>query len=371
MSVFACKPSNSCSASQSSQSSKQGPLALRHGLGYLPLHEVSLQLNAFSLGGSEATATKQVKLYEPSFARRVMKFARKGRFEMMKAIFAFVVVCAALGCSSKTSTDNSGAKTVRVTGIPDENPTELARDYQPMVTLLEAKLGVPVTYIPVTDYGAAVQALAAGKVDFAWLGGFTHVQSRTLADVVPLVMRDIDREFHSVFIASAESGITDVAGIKGKSFAFGSKSSTSGHLMPRHFMQSNFGLDADADLKGSPVYSGAHDATVKMVESGKVDAGALNMQVWERMVAEDKVDLAKVSLVWTTPPYVDYVWTARQAVPESIRKDFSDTFLSLDPADPAHKSVLDRMGAKKYVPAAPSDFDAIESVARSSGLLKR
>lgn len=261
-------------------------------------------------------------------------------------------------------------KSIRVTGIPDENPTELAREYQPMVDLLEARLGVPVKYVPVTDYGAAVQALAAGQVDFAWLGGFTHVQARSMAEVVPLVMRDIDREFRSVFIANRESGIDEPADLRGKTFAFGSKSSTSGHLMPRHFLLEEHGIDPEEDFDGAPVFSGAHDATVKMVESGKVDAGAVNMQVWDRMLREGEVDSDKVSQIWKTPPYVDYVWTARSAVPEETRQKFSDAFLQLDAGNPAHQPVLDRMGASHYVPASADDFAAIEEVARSTGLLK-
>lgn len=294
----------------------------------------------------------------------------------MKTLTIFCALTFTLSCS-KTSDDDKPAvaaktvaTTIRVTGIPDENPTDLARDYQPMVDLLEEGLGVKVEYIPVTDYGAAVQALAAGKVDFAWLGGFTHVQSRNMADVVPLVMRDIDREFHSVFIANVESEITEVSHIAGKKFAFGSKSSTSGHLMPRHFLLSNHKLDPDKDFDGPPVYSGAHDATAKFVESGKVAAGALNIQVWDRMVREGLVDETKVSVIWTTPPYVDYVWTAREAVPQKLRDQFAAVFIGLTASNPKHQAVLERMGATKYVPASPSDFDAIEGVAKAIGLLK-
>src|SRR5688572_4328397 len=154
-------------------------------------------------------------------------------------------------------------ETVRVTGIPDENPTELSRKYEPMVKFLEGKLGTKVEYVPVTDYGAAVQALEAGKVDFAWLGGFTHVQARVMSGAVPLCQRDIDRDFKSVFIANSKSGIKSVADMKGKRFAFGSKSSTSGHLMPRHFLLSEYKIDPDNDFDGPPIHSDAHDATVK------------------------------------------------------------------------------------------------------------
>ena len=293
-----------------------------------------------------------------------MKMSKKSKMSKMMLLCALLL--GTYGCGKK----DAGGGEIRVTGIPDENPTELARGYEPMVKLLSSRLGVPVKYVPVTDYGAAVQALAADKVDFAWLGGFTHVQARNMAEVVPLVMRDIDREFHSVFIAGADSGIEDVAGTKGKKFGFGSKSSTSGHLMPRHFLLTEYRIDPDSDFDGAPVFSGAHDATVKIVEAGKVAAGALNMQVWDRMVKDGEVDTSKVKVIWKTPPYVDYVWTARSAVSQDIREKFAATFLELDPSNPEHKKVLDRMGAEKYVPASPSDFDAIESVARKIGMLK-
>jgi phosphonate transport system substrate-binding protein len=261
-------------------------------------------------------------------------------------------------------------KVIRVTGIPTENPTELQRKYEPMVKYLEEKLGTKVEYTPVIDYGAAVQALSAGKVDFAWLGGFTHVQARVMAGAVPLVQRDIDREFKSAFIAGMDSGINSPADLKGKSFAFGSKSSTSGHLMPRHFLISEHQVDPENDFAGKPVFSDAHDATVKIVESGKVQAGALDIQVWERMTREGKVDASKVKLIWTTPPYVDYVWTARKEIPQELRDKFRDAFLELDAGNPDHQPILHIQGAARFVPASPADFDTIEEVARKVGLLK-
>lgn len=260
---------------------------------------------------------------------------------------------------------------IRVTGIPDENPTELQRRYAPLVAYLSKSLGVTVKYVPVTDYGAAVQALVAGKIDFVWLGGFTHVQARNLSSVEPLVMRDIDRNFKSVFVVSPQAGIQSMSELKGKTFAFGSKSSTSGHLMPRHFLATQYKLFPSKDFKGKPIFSGAHDATVKMVESGKVAAGALNREVWLRMKRKKQVNPKKVKVLWTTPGYVDYVWTARKAVPARLRQLFTKAFLALDKTKPNHKSVLDLQGAGKFVKASPKDFDAIEKVAFSTGLLRK
>jgi phosphonate transport system substrate-binding protein len=173
-----------------------------------------------------------------------------------------------------------------------------------------------------------------------------------------------------VFIASTSSGIDKPEEIKGKSFAFGSKSSTSGHLMPRHFLKTTFNIDPDKDFAGAPLYSGAHDATAKMVESGKVQAGALNIEVWQRMLENKKVNPERVKVIWTTPEYVDYVWAARKGLSPELIEKFANAFLSLDASRAMDKDVLALQGAKKFVRANPADFDAIEKIGRSTGLLK-
>jgi phosphonate transport system substrate-binding protein len=277
------------------------------------------------------------------------------------------------GCQDAPASepDPSLAKpTVRVTGIPDENPTELQRKFAPMTAWLSQALDANVEYIPVTDYGAAVQALVADRIDFAWLGGFTHVQARSMAKVEPLVMRAIDREFKSVFIAHSAAGIKTVGDMRGRTFAFGSKSSTSGHLMPRHYLATTYDLDPEADFDGEPVFSGAHDATAKMVESGRVSAGALNSQVWDRMIKDGGVDPDRVLLIWTTPGYVDYVWTARTALDPALKTRFRDAFLALNASNAQDLAILELQGARSFVGASASDFDAIEGVARSTGLLR-
>jgi phosphonate transport system substrate-binding protein len=282
--------------------------------------------------------------------------------KLKKLLFAIPVLTVSMAASAQ--------EVVRISGIPDENPTELQRKYQPMVDYLEKKLGKKVVYVPVIDYGAVVSALSAGKIDFAWLGGFTHVQARVLAGAKPVVMRDIDREFTSVFVANTAQGINKPEDLKGKTFAFGAKSSTSGHLFPRHYLKTSFNIDPEHDFSAQPMYSGAHDSTVKLVESGKVQAGALNSEVWERLVETRKVDPSKVKVLWTTPHYVDYVWTVRKDVSPDLIKKFSDAFLALDPNKPEHKDVLTLQSAKKFVAASPKDFDVIEQIGRSTGLLK-
>ena len=193
---------------------------------------------------------------------------------------------------------------LRVSAIPDEAPTELQRKFAPLGAYLEQETGMKVSFVPVTDYAAVVEALATRKIDMAWLGGFTFVQAklRTHGTAVPLVQRAEDAKFTSKFI-TAQDGIKSLADLKGKTFAFGAPSSTSGHLMPRYFLGQE-GLNPDKDFK-TVAFSGAHDATVVFVQAGKVDAGVLNASVWDKPLEQKKVDTAKVRVFATTPTYFD------------------------------------------------------------------
>jgi phosphonate transport system substrate-binding protein len=256
----------------------------------------------------------------------------------------------------------------RVTAIPDESPTELARKAAPLMKYLEAKLGMKVEFTPVTDYAAAVEALVNRKIDLAWFGGFTFVQAqmRSGGKAIPIVQREEDEKFRSVFITS-DPAIKQLADLKGKDVSFGSQSSTSGHLMPRSFLL-QAGVDPDKDFR-RVAYSGAHDATIAAVAAGKVQAGALNISVWEKFVADQRVDTSKVSVFYTTPPYYDYNWTVHADMPATLRETLTQALLSLSRNDPQGKEILELQRATRFVPTKAENYKGIEQAARSAGLL--
>lgn len=259
---------------------------------------------------------------------------------------------------------------LRVTAIPDESPTELARKFAPLGQYLESKLGMKVEWTPVTDYAAAVETLVNRKVDLAWFGGFTFVQAhaRSGGKVNPLVQREEDEKFRSVFITDKASGIAKLDDLKGRTLSFGSQSSTSGHLMPRSFLLAAK-LNPDTDLK-RVAFSGAHDATIAAVASGKVDAGALNISVWEKFVAEKKVDPSQVKVFYTTPPYYDYNWSVHADMPQALQDKIRAAFLALDPATPQGKEILGLQRATKFIPSKPENYNGIKAAAENAGLLK-
>ncbi len=257
----------------------------------------------------------------------------------------------------------------RMTAIPDESPTELARKAAPLVKYLEGKLGMKVEFTPVTDYAAAVEALANKQVDLAWFGGFTFVQAnvRSGGKAVPLVQREEDEKFKSVFITT-DAAIKSLADLKGKTLSFGSQSSTSGHLMPRSYLL-DAKVDPDTDLK-RVAFSGAHDATIAAVSAGKVDAGALNISVWEKFVTEKKVDPAAVRVFYTTPGYFDYNWTVHADMPAATKEKIVKAFLDLNKNSPEGKEILELQRATRFVPTKAENYKGIEAAAKHAGLLK-
>ena len=227
-----------------------------------------------------------------------------------------------------------------------------------------------VEFIPVSDYPAAVEALVNKNVDMVWFGGFTHVQAnvRSGGKIIPIAQREEDTKFQSVFITKTNSGIKTLADLKGKQVSFGSASSTSGHLMPRSFLL-DAKIDPDKDFK-RVAYSGAHDATIASVVSGKVDAAALDITVWNKFVSEKKVDTNEVNVFYTTPGYFNYNWSVHADMPVALREKVTKAILDISPNDPVGKEILTLNRATKYVPTKEENYKGLEAAARSAGLLK-
>lgn len=297
-----------------------------------------------------------------------------------------------LGCTSSSSSKdsatgkaivpvkNSVSETLSVGAIPDQDPEKLQRLYAKLADYLSEELDVPVAYQPVTDYAAAVTAFKVGDLDLVWFGGLTGVQSRLqVPGADAIAQRDIDETFHSIFIANSASGlapieaVADLAKLKGKSFTFGSESSTSGRLMPQYFL-AEAGV-APSDFKGEPGFSDSHDATLRLVESGSYEAGALNEQVWLARLADGKVDESKVQAIWQTPAYYDYHWVVNS---EKLNERYGDGFtdkiqaalLQLEMSNPDHAEILDLFGAEKFIETENDNYAQIEAVGREIGKIK-
>tara|TARA_Y100001968_G_scaffold217938_1_gene200525 strand:+ start:6529 stop:7443 length:915 start_codon:yes stop_codon:yes gene_type:complete len=271
-------------------------------------------------------------------------------------------------------------ETLFIGAIPDQQPEKLNRLYRLLSDELSQNLNVRVIYKPVTNYSATVTAFRTRDLDLVWFGGLTGVQARLQRKGAKvLAQRDIDVKFHSVFIAHHKSQlpliqkVSDLKLLKGKRFTFGSESSTSGRLMPQYFL-TKAGIELKDFKGGRPGFSGSHDATLALVQSGSYEAGVLNEQVWLLNKQRGRVDLSKVNLIWRTPPYVDYHWLAQPDLDERFGKGFTKklqaVILGLNSNDPTEAKILNLFGSKKFIEANPNDYKNIERIGRKIGKIK-
>ncbi|MCP9782675.1 putative selenate ABC transporter substrate-binding protein [Cyanobium sp. WKJ7-Wakatipu] len=269
---------------------------------------------------------------------------------------------------------------LRIGAIPDQNPEKLNRLYGLVADELSQQLGVKVSYVPVTDYAAAVSAFRTGSLDLVWFGGLTGVQaSLQKPGAQMLAQRDIDAQFYTVFIANARSGIKPIqnqkglVALKGKRFTFGSESSTSGRLMPQYFL-GQAGVKLADFAGGAPGFSGSHDATIALVQSGTYDAGAVNEQVWKSNLRSGKANRSKVVQIWRTPSYPDYLWLGQPNLDQRFGKGFSaklrQSIISWRPTDPEQKQILSLFGAQQFTTVKPGEYKQIEQVGRQIGKIR-
>ncbi|SCK30552.1 putative selenate ABC transporter substrate-binding protein [Streptomyces sp. WMMB 322] len=282
------------------------------------------------------------------------------------------------GCGGGDGGGSDGRQ-LGISAIPDQDPELLGRLYPAVAERFADATGLEVAYRPVTDYTAVVRAFEIGDIHLAWMGGLTGVQARERtpgADAI--AQRDIDPDFHSLFIANRRSGLRPftsqdgLRGLEGHTFTFGSETSTSGRLMPQYFMR-QAGLE-QSDLRGTPGFSGSHDATIEAVAKGSFEAGAVNEQVWDATAEADDVDLSNVEVLWRTPGYPDYHWLARPDLDKTFgsgtRKKVLDLLLGLDRDDAEDAKLLKLFGAKSFVRAGNSAYGRVEDAARDLGLLR-
>ncbi|KOX34849.1 phosphate ABC transporter substrate-binding protein [Saccharothrix sp. NRRL B-16348] len=297
-------------------------------------------------------------------------------WRVARAILLSVVLVSTAACGAGAGGEPGG---LRIGAIPDQDPQQLQRMYGVVSDYLHDRLGVQVEYVPVRDYAAAVAQFERGDLDLVFFGGLTGVQARKrVPGAAPVAQRDVDAQFRSVFVANPAAGVEpftevgDLARLKGHSFTFGSDTSTSGRLMPQYFLD-RAGVSLD-DFTGEPGYSGSHDATLKLVESGAYQVGVLSASVWEKRVQEGKVDPTTVREVFRTPTYHDYHWLARPDLDQRLGQGFTDlardALLSCDGSDDREKQVLDLFAAGGFVAAAAEDYAQIEAVAGQLGLLR-
>ena len=296
------------------------------------------------------------------------------------SLLAILILTIFTGCSDntvstkKSQPDHTPPPVLNFTAIPDQNSTELAEKFAPLAAHLSNELDIAVNYIPARDYQASVEMFRNGDVQLAWFGGLTGVQAREAVPSARAIAQGAsDPVYFSYFIAHESTGIAlgedFPSGISALRFTFGSESSTSGRLMPEFFIRDATGK-SPMDFFTNPVgFSSSHDKTVELVESGQYQLGAVNYKVYDRRVKEDSTDPDVAKIVWKTPTYADYNWTAHPDVEKMFGQGFTDrlqtALISID-----NPSLLSALPRERLIAATNEEFEGIRVVAKQLEMIR-
>jgi phosphonate transport system substrate-binding protein len=264
------------------------------------------------------------------------------------------------------------AQTLVFTAIPDEDETKLVERFRGIADYLEEKLEVDVRYVPVKSYAAAISAFRNNQVQLAWFGGLSGVQARSLVPGSQAIAQGVeDQAFNSYFIAHKSTGLEESdelpEALKGKTFTFGSKGSTSGRLIPEYYIREAFN-EAPQDVFSRVGFSGNHTKTLRLVESGTYDVGAINYSVWTKELENGNIDTDAVKVIWTTPSYPNYQWTIRGDVNERFGDGFmqrvQEALLSME-----DKELLNSFPRSGFIPVSNDAYKPIEVVGKQIGII--
>ena len=281
-------------------------------------------------------------------------------------LVVLLTVVSSVSCSRQESITK--LEELRIGILPDEDIEQLAARYTPLFEYLRNEVGVSYKLVPADSYSHLVEMFRGGQIDLGRFGGLTFLQIHQQGQAAPLVMRDVDLRSTSYLLVKGNSPARRLEDCRGMSLSFGSALSTSGHLMPRHFMQKE-GITPE-EFFSEVRYSGAHDKTAEWVRDGEVDIGAANSHIINDMYDSGRLSRQEVRILWVTPPYPDYVWAVRNELALELRTRLRDAFLGLSSLDPDHAAILAKLEAKSFQPASIDDFAELQSIACEVGLLE-
>jgi phosphonate transport system substrate-binding protein len=298
----------------------------------------------------------------------------------MKKLIHLVLINIVILLLSSCSSPQVNQQPFIISALPDQKPEILQPLYDSLASYLQQRLGIPVKYQAASTYDEVLNGFRLGKLDMVWFGGLTGVEARLGVDgAEAIVQRDIDAGFQTVFIANTSTGlkpfsdVKDLQQLKGHSFTFGSSISTSGRLMPEYYLR-QAGVQ-ETDFKGPVYFSGSHDATLMLVQSGIYEAGALNIQIWKSRVKDGTVDAAKVIALWETPHFYDYHWVIHPHAAQRYGKNFiqqvQNAFFGLDGGVPDQAKILTGFGAQKFIATRNDNYAQIESIGRQIGRIRQ
>jgi len=270
----------------------------------------------------------------------------------LKGVLVAGVLLASIGISPVIA-----AETLQLGVIPLKPASTMNKMFKPLAAYLSKELGVEVKLRIGKDYNATVEDLGKGVIQIAYLGPATYAEASAKYPVEAIAKPLLKGKptYTSIIITKKGSGINSVADIKGKKFAFGSKKSTSSHLMPRSILA---GAGIQLSDLGKYSYTGSHPNVAKAVLAGAFDAGG----IMDAVAAEYKdkgLEYIKVS-----DPIPEFPIAVKKDMDSGMKAKIKKALLALN--DPA---IIGKINKKftGFASAQDSDYDVIRTMQKNLG----
>jgi ABC-type phosphate/phosphonate transport system substrate-binding protein len=248
----------------------------------------------------------------------------------------------------------------------------------------EAQL--PVEIVLFQSYEAQVLALlaqpadAAPRIDIAWNTNLAYLQADAWSDHAcrAIGMRDTDLNWLTKIVAVTGGPISNIADLKGRTLALGSRDSGHAAILPVYFLEQQ-GLREGKDYETLRFNSdlGKHGDTgtsevdvVRAVLDGRADAGAIGSPFWNTVRNERLVPEGGLTEIWSSPPYNHCMFTARPDFDREQEQRFVAALSAMNYDNPAHREILDAEGLQRWLPPHLDGYDALRQAAAEQGFFK-
>ncbi len=271
-------------------------------------------------------------------------------------------------------------KVIKIGAVTVENQGATITRYRPFADYLEKKFGVKVEVFTASDYAGIVQALSAGQIHLARLGGASYAAGYidSEGEIEPLVMNvepNGGKGYHSVLIVRSDSPYKSIADLKGKSLAWADPNSTSGYLVPNASLR-DAGIDPQKHF-GRTVFSGGHEQSVLGVLKGNFDSAftwtSPGHQAGQFRIMMDRgmLKLDDVRIVWESPLIANPPWAVSKKIPADMRKDLQDMFVNLAKEDMAMAEAAAQGKTSGFEPVGHDTYKTFVTIAEDNRKARR
>jgi len=253
--------------------------------------------------------------------------------------------------------------------IPEQNVFKQMDRYEPIGRYLEKKVGLKIRFIILSRYGNIINSFAEENMDGAFWGSFTGALAIKQLGVEPIARPewpDGTSTYHGYIFVRKDSGIRNVADMKGKSIAFVERATTAGYVFPLAYLKENGVDDIDTYFK-EYYFAGSHDSAVHEVYIGKADIGSAKNTIFNLVVDNDPGIKNELIILARSPVVPSNGLGLRSDLDPVVKRKLQDALLDMD-KNPVGRKALELYGAARFISTSKDDYAPVFDSAAKAGI---